>query len=201
MAAWWRDQCRETIEEWHRRLHQADAALWAGLDALVDQMPGVGFTQAFQRKGRACAIPQQPFKTAALVSLDAYVSIDREAAAVFPLGRHLRVVRRQQPALQGRAQQSSPHGSLNLADCRRIQSVGRVKGDATSRITFEHIIHHHAMEVQMGAPQRAKAVDEDDGAEPGRCTGAGTVLAQHPLDGGEENVQWLPAGAPAQGAV
>ena len=127
MAAWWRDQCRQAALQLHRRQHQADTALWAGLHALVDQMPGVGFTQAFQRKGRACAIPQQPFKTAALVSLDAYVSIDREAAAVFPLGRHLRVVRRQQPALQGRAQQSSPHGSLNLADCGHIQCVGRKK--------------------------------------------------------------------------
>jgi len=85
-----------------------------------------------------------------------------------------------------------------------------VKGDAASRIALEHAIHHHAMKtkfqwrltpassalsvaavtkVQMGVQQRAKAVDEDHGASAGRCTDAGTVLPQHPRDGGEEDVQ------------
>jgi len=83
-------------------------------------------------------------------------------------------------------QQSSPHGELNLADCRRSQAVGRVKGDAASRIAREYAIHHNAMKtkfqwrltpassalsaaavtkVQMGAPQRAEAVDEDHSTE------------------------------------
>ena len=66
----------------------------AGLHALVDQMLGVDFTPAFQRKGRASALSQQPFQTAALVRLDAHLSIDREAAAVFPRGHLLCVVRR-----------------------------------------------------------------------------------------------------------
>ena len=48
--------------------------------------------QPFQRTGRTGAIPQQPFQTLALVRLDAHVGIDREAAAVLPLGHHLRVV-------------------------------------------------------------------------------------------------------------
>jgi len=39
----------------------------------------------------------------------------------------------------------------------------------------------------MGAPQRAKAVDEDHGALAGRCTGPGTVLPQYRLDGAREN--------------
>jgi len=90
-------------------------------------------------------------------------------------------------APQGRAQQSPAHGGLNLAACRRIQTVGRVKGDATSRIGLEHAIHHHAVKVQMGVQQRAKAVDEDHGALAGRCNGAGSVLAQHPLAGVQEN--------------
>jgi len=45
------------------------------------------------------------------------------------------------------------------------------------------------VEVQMGVQPRAKAVDEDHGALAGRCTGAGTVLAQHPLDGGQEELR------------
>jgi len=113
MFAWWRDQCRETIEELQRGRHQAHAA---GLHALVDQMPGVDFAQPFQRKGGPGAIPQQTFQTAALVGLDAYLCIDREAAAVLPLGHHLRVLRRQEAAPQGRVQQSSAHGGLNLPD-------------------------------------------------------------------------------------
>jgi len=127
MFAWWRDQCRETIEELHRRQHQADTALWAGLHALVDQMLRVDFTQAFQREDQAGAIPQQTFQTIALARLDAYVCIDREAAAVFPLGHHPRVLRRQRPAPQDRAQQSPAHGGLNLPDRGHIQCAGRVK--------------------------------------------------------------------------
>ena len=86
----------------------------------------------------AGAIPQQTFQTIALVGLDVYLCIDREAAAVFPLGHHMRIVCRQQPAPQGRAQQSSLHGDLNLADCRRIQTAGWVKAGTTSRIAVEH---------------------------------------------------------------
>jgi hypothetical protein len=37
--------------------------------------------------------------------------------------------------------------------------------------------------------QRAKATDEDCGAEVGGPTGAGTVLAQRLFDGGQENVR------------
>ena len=46
------------------------------------------------------------------------------------------------------------------------------------RVGLEHAIHHHdqhdhhAVEVQMGVQQRAKAVEEDHGAEAGRRTGA-----------------------------
>ena len=61
-------------------------------------MLGVDFTQPFQRKGGPGAgfcSAQQTFQTVALVGLDAHLCIDREAAAVFPLGHHLRVLRRQ----------------------------------------------------------------------------------------------------------
>jgi len=39
----------------------------------------------------------------------------------------------------------------------------------------------------MGVQQRAKAADKDHGALAGRCTGAGTVLAQHPPAGVQDN--------------
>lgn len=65
---------------------------------------GVDFTPPFQRKGRTGAEAQQTPQTVALVRLDAQLGIDREAAAVLPLGQHLRIVRRQQAAPQSRAQ-------------------------------------------------------------------------------------------------
>lgn len=64
-----------------------------------------------------------------------------------------------------------------------------MKADAAFRIALENTIHHDAVEVQMGVEQRTETMDEDHGAEAGCCTGTGTVLAQHPLDGGQENVQ------------
>ncbi len=47
------------------------------LHALINQMPGVDFTQPFQRKGGTGAIPQQTFQTITLVGLDVYLCIDR----------------------------------------------------------------------------------------------------------------------------
>jgi len=90
-------------------------------------------------------------------------------------------------APQGRAQQSPAHGPLNVPDRGHILCAGRVKNRPPGRIGLEHTIHHHAVEVQMGVQERAKAVDEEHSAEPGRCTGAGTVLPQNPRDGGQEN--------------
>jgi len=45
------------------------------------------------------------------------------------------------------------------------------------------------MQSQMRVEQRPETVDEDHGAEVGRCTGAGTVLSQYPLDGGQKYTQ------------
>jgi len=78
-------------------------------------MLGIDFTQVLQRKGRTGAVAQQPFQSVALVSLDAHLGIDREAAAVFPRGHHLRIVRRQQAAPLDGPQQPSPYGGLNLS--------------------------------------------------------------------------------------
>jgi hypothetical protein len=71
---------------------------------------------------------------------------------------------------------------MNLSDCRCIQSAGRVKSRTTVRIALENAIHHDAVEVQMSVEQRTETVDEDHGAEVESCTGAGTVLSQHPLN-------------------
>jgi len=48
------------------------------------------------------------------VGLDVHLCVDREAAAVFPRGQHMRIVRRQQAAPQGQAQQSLAHAGLNV---------------------------------------------------------------------------------------
>jgi hypothetical protein len=126
-------------------------------------MPGINFSQPFQRKGRTGTVAQQTLQTLTLVRLDANLGIDRKAAAVFPRGHYLRIVCRQQ---------SAAHGHLHLADGRCIQATGRVKRRATLSICLENAIHHDAVEVQMGVEQRPETVDEDHGAEAGRCTGA-----------------------------
>jgi len=94
-------------------LHQADASSRPRFHALIDQILGVDFPQPFQRKGGTGAVAQQTFQAIARVGPDTFQGIDREAAAVLPLGHHPRVLRRQQSAPQGRALQSpepSPGG-------------------------------------------------------------------------------------------
>ena len=64
-----------------------------------------------------------------------------------------------------------------------------MKNRATLRIGLKNAIHHDAVKKQMRVEQRRETVDEDHGAEVGRCTGAGTVVSQYPLDGGQEYTQ------------
>ncbi len=54
----------------------------------------------------------------------------------------------------------------------RIQCAGRVKADASGGIGIKHTIDDDAVKVEMGVEQCTKAVDEDHGAEAGRCTSA-----------------------------
>jgi hypothetical protein len=74
-------------------------------------------------------------------------------------------------------------------DRLRIEPAGDVKGDATVRHGIKYAIDDDAVEVQMRVEQRTETVDEDHGTETRRCAGAGTVLPQYPLDGGQKNVQ------------
>jgi len=148
MAARRRNQRRQTVEQLLRCPHQADAATRPRLHALIDQVLGIDFTQALQRKCRTGAVAQQTLQTLALVGLDAHLGIHREAATVLPLAHHLHIVGRQQDAPLSRAQQSTPHSRLNLGYCRCIQSVGRVKDDAASCIALENAIHQDAVEAR-----------------------------------------------------
>lgn len=61
-----RNQCRQTLDQFVRREQQSDAAAGTRLDALIDQVFGVDFTQSFQRKGRPGAVAQQALQTLAV---------------------------------------------------------------------------------------------------------------------------------------
>jgi len=57
-----RNQRRQTLDQFERSEHQADAAAGTWLDAFIDQVFGVDFTQALEREGRASAVAQQTFQ-------------------------------------------------------------------------------------------------------------------------------------------
>ena len=59
MSARRRNQRRQTLDQFERCEHQADAAAGTRRDALVDRVFGIDFTPALQREGRASAMPQQ----------------------------------------------------------------------------------------------------------------------------------------------
>ena len=70
------NQRRQTLDQFERRQHQADATAGTRLDALIDQVFGVDFTQALEREGRASAIPQQTFQTRAVGAFDAHAGVE-----------------------------------------------------------------------------------------------------------------------------
>ena len=89
MSARWRNQRRQTLDQFERCEHQADSAAGTRLDALADQVFGVDFTQALQREGRTSAIPQQPFQARAVGAFDAHAGVEREAASMLPVRHRL----------------------------------------------------------------------------------------------------------------
>jgi hypothetical protein len=57
--------------------NQRNAAARSWLDALIDQVLGIDFTQPFQREGRPRAVAQQPLQALAVFRLDAHADIKR----------------------------------------------------------------------------------------------------------------------------
>ena len=103
-----RDQGRQTLDQFERGQHQADAAARARLDALIDQVLGIDFTQPFQRKGRSGAIAQQSLQALAVGCFDAHAGIERETPAVIhvPIAARLRA-----QALRGGRERSTDGGA------------------------------------------------------------------------------------------
>lgn len=106
MPAWRWNQGRQTLDQFERGEHQADATARAWLDAFIDQVLGIDFTQSLQRKGRPGAIPQQAFQALPVRRLDAHAGIEREAPAVIPGAHGLRVFPLEQTAPGQRAQKA-----------------------------------------------------------------------------------------------
>jgi len=107
MSARRRNQRRQTLDQFERCEHQADAAAGTRLDALVDQVFGVDFTPTLQREGRASAIPQQPFQARAVGAFDAHAGVECEAATMRPVCHRLGVFRLKHTASGQRAQQTA----------------------------------------------------------------------------------------------
>nr|WP_287635228.1 hypothetical protein [Accumulibacter sp.] len=76
MPARRRNRRWQTLDQFERRQHYADAAAETRLDALLDQVLGVDLTQALQREGRASAIPQQPFQAWPVGTFDAHAGVE-----------------------------------------------------------------------------------------------------------------------------
>ena len=65
-----RDQRRQTIEQFHRCQHQADAAAKGGLDALAEHKLGIGVSQSIHCKNHQRTLPKpgpRPARTLAEV--------------------------------------------------------------------------------------------------------------------------------------
>ena len=87
MPARWRNQCRQTLDQFEWGQHPADAAARSRFDTLIDQVLGIDFTLPFQREGRARAAAQQALQAQAIVRFYAHAGIVGDAPAVIP-GAH-----------------------------------------------------------------------------------------------------------------
>ena len=189
MPAWRRDQGRQTLDQFEWGQHQADAAARSRLDALIDQVLGIDFTQPFQREGRPGAVAQQALQAQAIVRFDAHAGIERETPTVIP-GAHRRGVFAFEHSAAGEnAQQTVAHLGLNLGDGFGTDAPGFVKAHAACAIGLENPLDHDAVEVDVGIEQGAEAVDEGDRADPGGWTRPRAALAQALLHRTEEDVQ------------
>jgi hypothetical protein len=127
MTARRRNQRRQTLDQFERCEHQADAAAGTRLDALVDQVFGVDFTQALQRKGRASAVAQQPFQARAVGAFDAHAGVEREAATMRPVRHRLGVFRIEHTASGQRAQQTAADLGMDFVEPLLVGGTAFVK--------------------------------------------------------------------------
>jgi hypothetical protein len=140
MPARWRNQGRQSLDQFEWGQHQADAAAHSRLDALIDQVLGIDFTQPFQREGRPRAAAQQALQPLAVARFDAHAGIKREAPAVIP-GAHRRGVFALEHSATGEnAQQAVSHLGLNLGDGRGTDGPGFMKAHAACAIGLENKI-------------------------------------------------------------
>ena len=172
------DQCGQAIEQFKRGEHQRDAAARARLDALIDEVLRIDFTQPLQRKGRPGAVTQQTLQALAVIRFDAHAGIHREAPGVLPGAHRLRVFALEQSTPGSRTQNTPTHLGLDFGDGFGTDAPGFVKARAARAIGLEDPLDDHAVEVYMGIEQSAKDVDESDCADargphpPRECTGA-----------------------------
>jgi hypothetical protein len=184
MPARWRNQGRQSLDQFEWGQHQADAAARSRLDALIDQVLGIDFTQPFQREGWPRATAQQALQAQVIVRFDAHAGIHRETPTVIP-GAHRRGVFAFEHSATGEnAQQTVSHLGLNLGDGFGTDAPGFMKAHAACAIGLENPLDHDAVEMDVGIEQGAQAMDEGDGTDPGGwvrppgCTGANPAPPQ-----------------------
>ncbi len=76
MSARRRNQRRHTLDQVERPEHHADAAAGTWLDALIDQVFGVDFTQTLHSEARSSAVAQQPVQARAVGPFDAHAGAE-----------------------------------------------------------------------------------------------------------------------------
>jgi len=160
-------QCLDTLDQFERGQHQADAAARSRLDALIDQVLGIDFTQPFQREGRPRAAAQQALQPLAVARFDAHAGIKLQAPAVIPSAHRRGVFALEYSAAGENAQQTVAHLGLNLGDGFGTDAPGFMKAHAACAIGLENAVDHDAVEMDVGIEQGAKAMDEGDGTDPG----------------------------------
>lgn len=109
MPAWWWDQGGQTLDQFEWGQHQAGAAAPSRLDALIDQVLDIDFTQPFQREGRPRAVAQQPLQALAVMRFDVDACIKGEAPTVIPATHRRGVFAFEHSAAGEHAQQTVAH--------------------------------------------------------------------------------------------
>ena len=141
------NQRRQTLEPFERREHPADAAAGTGLDALVDQVFGVDFTQTLQSEGRSSAVAQQPFQALAVGPFEAHAGVEREAAPVLPVRHSFGVFRLKHTAPGQRAQQTTADLGLHFVEPLLVGGTAFVKRRRPRGVRLEDTLDDEAVEI------------------------------------------------------
>ena len=80
MPSWWRNQCRQRIDQLQRAEHQGRAPIASRLGQVVDKLVRVDLREALQREGRAGTVAQQALQPGAIRAGNAHRRIQGEAA-------------------------------------------------------------------------------------------------------------------------